>query len=442
MKKIVLFFGGLFAFATGFSQTILFSEDFEGVPGLLLNTTYLGGVAGQTGDNYWVINNTYTGGAGNVLYCTPVIGQPFTIGNTDLQPAGISSQGGNYLHILSAEGAGNGINNSNYAVADGFACVFAASHFAGMTTDISTTGQSGVQLKFWWLNDASAMAPGELYYSLNGGATWTQKTTTTYNGQPVWTQEVLTDAAWDNAATLRFGWRFNNGTAAAASDPAFAIDDIEISVPTGCTNTTSSFTETVCFSYTVPSGDETYSTAGTQTVMDTIPNAAGCDSIMTISLTINTVDVAVNISTGTLSANSSTGTYQWIDCGDPGNVITGETNQAFSPSVSGDYAVIVTDNGCVDTSICNASGPAGLNELDLTFELYPNPSNGQVFINTSVLIDNQLLQIVDLNGRIILSKTIAGQSLVELNLSLEAGTYFISLMNEEGDRKIQRLVIK
>ncbi len=37
--------------------------------------------------------------------------------------------------------------------------------------------------------------------------------------------------------------------------------------------------------YTVPSGDETYSTAGTY--MDTIPNAAACDSIITINLTVN-----------------------------------------------------------------------------------------------------------------------------------------------------------
>lgn len=49
-------------------------------------------------------------------------------------------------------------------------------------------------------------------------------------------------------------------------------------------NTTATISPTACGSYTVPSTDETYMTSGTY--MDTIPNAAGCDSIITINLTI------------------------------------------------------------------------------------------------------------------------------------------------------------
>lgn len=49
-------------------------------------------------------------------------------------------------------------------------------------------------------------------------------------------------------------------------------------------HTTATLTKVECGSYTVPSGDETYMTSGTY--MDTIPNAVGCDSILTINLTI------------------------------------------------------------------------------------------------------------------------------------------------------------
>ncbi|MCH2232929.1 MAG: HYR domain-containing protein, partial [Crocinitomicaceae bacterium] len=59
---------------------------------------------------------------------------------------------------------------------------------------------------------------------------------------------------------------------------------IKMSIP--CTETTFSFSENDCSEFTVPSGDETYTTLGTYTVMDTIPNAEGCDSVLTISLTI------------------------------------------------------------------------------------------------------------------------------------------------------------
>ena len=52
----------------------------------------------------------------------------------------------------------------------------------------------------------------------------------------------------------------------------------------------------VCGSYTVPSGDETYTTSGVYN--DTIRNHYGCDSIITISLTVNdakTTTVDVNV---------------------------------------------------------------------------------------------------------------------------------------------------
>jgi hypothetical protein len=51
-------------------------------------------------------------------------------------------------------------------------------------------------------------------------------------------------------------------------------------------NSISGFTVSACDSYTVPSGDETYTQVGTYTVLDTIPNTAGCDSMMTISITM------------------------------------------------------------------------------------------------------------------------------------------------------------
>lgn len=61
-------------------------------------------------------------------------------------------------------------------------------------------------------------------------------------------------------------------------------------------NTTNALSVTECTAYQVPSGDSTYTTVGNYTVMDTIANAAGCDSILTIDITIigpiqNTISV-------------------------------------------------------------------------------------------------------------------------------------------------------
>jgi uncharacterized repeat protein (TIGR03803 family) len=53
-----------------------------------------------------------------------------------------------------------------------------------------------------------------------------------------------------------------------------------------CYPTMNSYSATECNPYTVPSGDETYTIAGTYTVIDTIPNNCGGDSILTISVTV------------------------------------------------------------------------------------------------------------------------------------------------------------
>lgn len=52
---------------------------------------------------------------------------------------------------------------------------------------------------------------------------------------------------------------------------------------TSC-NTTATISPSACVTYTVPSGDEIYTVSGTY--FDTLTNAAGCDSVLTINLTI------------------------------------------------------------------------------------------------------------------------------------------------------------
>jgi uncharacterized delta-60 repeat protein len=130
-----------------------------------------------------------------------------------------------------------------------------------------------------------------------------------------------------------------------------------------------------------------------------------CDSI---EITVNPMPTAtVTVSGSTIFANSSTGTYQWIDCNNSNALISGATNQNFTPSVSGNYAVIVTVNSCSDTSVCKAisivTGIAN-NAQTSGLSVFPNPNNGDFTISlnkeeTFSLVNNlgQTIKIIQLN---------------------------------------------
>lgn len=94
------------------------------------------------------------------------------------------------------------------------------------------------------------------------------------------------------------------------SDHGLAIEDVSVSwVSAVSCNTTNTINVSACQSYEVPSGDETHTTSGVY--MDTIPNAALCDSIITINLTIknNTTATISPVACGSYTVPSTDETY-------------------------------------------------------------------------------------------------------------------------------------
>lgn len=165
-----------------------------------------------------------------------------------------------------------------------------------------------------------------------------------------------------------------------------------------------------------------------------ITDANGCSA--TFNATIfdaSPVNIGVTQTGFSLTANATSATYQWIVC--PGNTdVAGATNATFNASVDGDYAVIVTDgNGCEDTSACFTILGLSTDEMNATtINIYPNPANDFVTLDLPDFALNQLIQVMDANGRIVFAQTVNSDQEI-LNVSeLESGIYFISIATGES----------
>ncbi len=198
----------------------------------------------------------------------------------------------------------------------------------------------------------------------------------------------------------------------------------------------------ICEGQTVVVGESTYSESGVYE--DFFVTESGCDStvisIITVGEAINT-EVLIDGDVLEAAASPDFVTYQWIKC-EPFEIIEGATDQNYTVTESGFYAVILTSEECEDTSDCISMELSGLTDLTSTFNLnvFPNPSNGIFVIFGHQIIGNQL-QIFNARGELIYEDTIqADQSTV--NLAHQAkGLYLLRISNESG-YAVQKLEVK
>jgi hypothetical protein len=131
-------------------------------------------------------------------------------------------------------------------------------------------------------------------------------------------------------------------------------------------------------------------------------------------------------------------TYQWIDC-DLDQPIAGETSHNYTPTYGSNFAVIITEAGCSDTSVCMPS-TVGIDGLDIkTLVLYPNPTNGVLNINYEGEIKS--IQVVDLLGRVITTPV----SLIEKTVdgsNLSTGKYMIRITTESDQVLVEEFVVQ
>jgi len=195
-----------------------------------------------------------------------------------------------------------------------------------------------------------------------------------------------------------------------------------------------------CDSITWMDGNTYTSTNSTATYL--LTSAMGCDSLVTLDLTITHADTTITINGASITCNDPSASYQWIDCSNM-EPISGETNQNFIASVSGSYAVIVTDGTCSNISYCAVISLTGINEKKSEIMmLYPNPNNGSFIINLKNITDEAHIVIRDVSGKIIVEQDYMQVNSINMNSDLNQGVYTLHIHTKTDDSIFRLVVIK
>ncbi len=175
-----------------------------------------------------------------------------------------------------------------------------------------------------------------------------------------------------------------------------------------------------------PTATTTYTVTGT--------NANGCTNTDQITITVIQVNTSVTNNDPTLIANATNATFQWVDCNNNFAPIAGETSASFTATTNGSYAVMVTQNGCTQTSTCYTISSLGIKDISdkNKIRVYPNPATDKFTIDLSKSYTNVSVQITNAIGQAVYIKEklkTAAKIPVRIN-GISSGIYFVQVYSE------------
>lgn len=173
------------------------------------------------------------------------------------------------------------------------------------------------------------------------------------------------------------------------------------------------------------------------TYVDSLLTQSGCDSLVATQLFVEQVDTSVTSLSGTLTSGAIGAAYQWIDCN--GNTpIVGANQASFTPTASGNYAVMLTQNGCNATSACfNVTVTSLADPLPFSISVQPNPSHAFFRVKGRAGME---ISLYDLSGKL-LHKTSAQRDQIEVETQqFSSGMYVLQIRWENQHTSMKLLI--
>lgn len=340
------------------------------------------------------------------------------------------------------------------------------------TIDLSASPPSGYMIKYETDSECPASAQygivilrtpsAELEHSICEGNSF-QFGTQTLTEEGVYTEVFTHSNGCDSTVTLTFhvvpvlegetevticegnSYEFGTQTLTVAGEYTETFQSVSgcDSVVTLTLNINPAFNEeeqiTICDGEEFVFGSQLLNIAGEYT--EEFISVTGCDSIVTLTLNVNAVNTNVIQNDITLTAEATEATFQWVDCNNEYAPVLNETNSSFTPEANGNYAVEVTQNGCMLVSPCFEVVIVGLEDLITARPLiYPNPVTNQLTINLGELHRNVMIEIINIHGQAVGSYQFTSRKTIDLDfITYSQGLYIIKIKTGSGTQILKIL---
>ena len=115
------------------------------------------------------------------------------------------------------------------------------------------------------------------------------------------------------------------------------------------------------------------------------------------------------------------------------------TNQTFGLNTNGNFACLITDEGCTQLTEC-IPVTLGLENADkYMFNMYPNPNSGQFTLELNTLGNNTRFKLINQQGQVVYSKAITTLKTNVMLNEVENGTYIVVI--SDNNHELRRLLV-
>ncbi len=192
--------------------------------------------------------------------------------------------------------------------------------------------------------------------------------------------------------------------------------------------TSSTISKTICHGESYTYNGHVYTAPGEY--RDTLHKEFGCDSIVITTLTVIHPDVSVTQTGATLSANLDNASYQWLDVDDDYSILPNATNQSYTPLESGNYAVTITIDNCVDTSDVYEVILTGVKAsvFQSSIQFAPNPVEDYLELSTNAAVTIKTIKVLTPSGQIVQTDH---RTRIDVSL-LSPGLYILEVETDQG----------